>query len=85
MLDLDDVAEFDQDLAEAVRGNTRRYVSVGIAGFKLFLNKLLSKKFTNINLNCRRWFERSCIFYYLMKNIQAAKKQLVVAPPPVSL
>ena len=31
MLDLDDVAEFDQDLAEAVRGNTRRYVSVGIA------------------------------------------------------
>ena len=43
MLDLDDVAEFDQDLAEAVRGNTRRYVSVGIAGLKLFLNKLSKK------------------------------------------
>ncbi|XP_023319814.1 DNA replication licensing factor mcm7 [Eurytemora carolleeae] len=28
VLDLDDVAEFDQDLAEAVRGNTRRYVSL---------------------------------------------------------
>ena len=29
MLDLDDVAEFDPDLAAAIRGNTRRYVMVG--------------------------------------------------------
>ena len=29
-IDLDEVAEFDEDLAEAIRGNARRYVQVAL-------------------------------------------------------
>ena len=59
MLDLDDVAEFDQDLAEAVRGNTRRYVSVGIAALSSNLMNL-----SRVSNPPKNYF--NALFYYYL-------------------